>query len=117
MKPNDLKKNNIEFGDSLTDFTTTYGKVFDQKNPLQQNNDNISYKIDKVEARKSNLVFGNDGQKYETQNNAAFKNNHITSNTHVHKESNTSNINLGSEGINYASEFKERFTTTKGFER
>lgn len=84
MKPNDLKKNNIEFGDSLTDFTTTYGKVFDPKTTLKQNNDN-SFKVDISEARKSNLVFGNDKQMYETQNDAAYKNNFTTSNTHVHK--------------------------------
>jgi hypothetical protein len=37
VKPGDLKKNNIDFGDSLTDFATTYNRVYDNK-PLQQNN-------------------------------------------------------------------------------
>lgn len=100
-----MKKNNIEFGDSLTDFTTTYGKVYDNKSgPLQQNNGNI--KIDKNDGRKSNLMLGNDRLAYETQNGAVYRNNLITSNHHVHKESNSSNINLGSDGVNYASECK-----------
>lgn len=97
----------------MTDFTTTYGKVFDQKNT--QNN-NLTNQINN-DGRKSNLMLGNDKRSYETQNGTTYKNNLMSINPHVHKESNSSNINLGSDGINYASECKERFTVTGRPER
>lgn len=80
VKPNDLKKNNIEFGDSLTDFTTTYGKVFDHKN-AQINTTNVPIN----DGRKSNLVLGNDKSSFETQNANTFKNTITTTNPYVHK--------------------------------
>ena len=56
VKPGDLKKNNIDFGDTLTDFTTTYARVFETKNaPLQLNNKNTPQ-----DGRKSHLMLGND---------------------------------------------------------
>lgn len=58
VKPSDVKKANIDFGDSLTDFTTTYAQIYDKKTPLGQNNS--SGKVDKLEARRSHITLGND---------------------------------------------------------
>lgn len=55
VKPSDVKKANIDFGDSLTDFTTTYAQIYDKKTPLGQNNSS-----GKVEARRSHITLGND---------------------------------------------------------
>lgn len=78
-----MKKNNIEFGDSLSDFTTTYAKVYDQKNP-QNTNLNLS-KNEINDGRKSNLMLGNDKRSFETQNGLTYKNNSIPTNSYVHK--------------------------------
>lgn len=73
VKPGELKKNNIQFGDTLTDFTTTYGQVFDKKAiPYKPNFSNPDGK--KEDGRKSHLMFGNDKSTFETQNTVDYKN-------------------------------------------
>lgn len=63
----------------MTDFTTTYAKVFDQKTG-QINSPNLTN-----DGRKSNLMLGNDKRSFETQNGTTYKNNLIMTNAHVHK--------------------------------
>ena len=78
------KINLIKKTDSLIDFTTTYGKVFDKKNaPLQQNNGNAP--IVNNDGKKSHLMLGNDRATFETQNGSVYRNTNIPSNNHVHK--------------------------------
>ena len=81
----------------MTDFTTTYGKVFDQK-PVSGN----QAKIDKPLGRQSHLMLGNDQNNFQTQNAAAYKN--LPGEKYqIHKQTNTSNIDLGSGPTSYES--------------
>jgi len=53
-------------------------------------------------------MLGNDQNNFQTQNSVAYKN--IPGEKyHVHKQSNTSNIDLGSGHSSYASENKQHF--------
>lgn len=62
-------------------------------------------------------MLGNDKVTFETQNGMTYKNASMSTNKHVHKQSNTSNINLGTGGGDYTSECKARFTLNGNPER
>lgn len=93
--PLDQKKRNIEFGDSLTDFTTTYNQVFDSKQPEK----NI---LNAPPMRRTNLILGNDAGNYVTQSSAAYQPVPVKKYEAV-KGNNGSNINLGHDHIAFAS--------------
>jgi hypothetical protein len=62
-------------------------------------------------------MFGNDQATFETQNAVVYKSIPQASNSFIHQESNSSNINFGSDKVAYASECQQRFTSHKSPER
>ena len=65
-KPIRKGENCIEFGDSLTDFTSTYNKVYDSK-PRDPT------KVAAPSMRKTNLILGNDNSNFQTQSQNAYQ--------------------------------------------